>query len=187
MNMQRTVGSVGLDRWSCQNLKSPMLNILKSIDPRALEMRPCVRWAIDVITDNLTDSSGNHSRSRFSLSAEETAKYLHIVSQAQSIRRHVDLFAWLMGEVQEFLPHEIFVSAWGDFADWNLRVDVVSGLPGVRTEQLLRYSIDEFLRVAHENWIKGGRRPLLFNAREAVQSLKGGTNSFTHRCVRCAR
>ena len=156
MNMQRTVGNVGLDRWSCQNLKSPMLNILKSIDPRALEMRPCVRWAIDVITDNLPESSGNHSRPRFSLSAEETAKYLHIVSQAQSIRRHVDLFAWLMGEVQEFLPHEIFVSAWGDFADWNLRVDVVSALPGVRTEQLLRYSIDEFLRIAHENWIKGG-------------------------------
>jgi len=103
---------------------------------------------------------------------------LRIVLQSHSIRRHVDLFAWLMGDVQEFLPHEIFVSAWGNFADRNLRLDVISALPGVRTEQLLRYSIDEVLRIAHGKWIDGGRRPLLINAREALQSLEEGANSF---------
>lgn len=83
-----------------------------------------------------------------------------------------------MGEVQQFLPHEIFISAWGNFANWDLRLDVISALPGVRTEQLLRHSIDDVLRVAHLKWIEGGRQPLLFNAREALQSMEGGANSF---------
>ncbi|MGA8005638.1 MAG: XrtB/PEP-CTERM-associated transcriptional regulator EpsA [Burkholderiales bacterium] len=178
MNVQRIVANVRQDRRSCQNLKSPVLNILNSIDPRGLEMRPFAHWAIDVNTSNFSGSAGNRTRSRFSLSAEETARYVRIVSQSQAIRRHVDLFAWLMGEVQQFLPHEIFISAWGSFANWDLRLDVISALPGVRTEQLLRHSIDDVLRVAHQKWIEGGRQPLLFNAREALQSMEGGANSF---------
>ncbi len=178
MNVQQIVRNVRQDRPACQNLKSSVLNILNSIDHRALEMRPCAQWTIDVKTNNIPESAGDLSRSRFSLSAEETAKYVRIVSQSQAIRRHVDLFAWLMGEVQHFLPHEIFVSAWGDFANWDLRLDVISALPGVRTEQLLRHSIDEVLRVAYLRWIEGGRRPLLFSAGEVLRSIEGGANPF---------
>ena len=146
-------------------------------------MRPWAEWAIDVTTNRILGSAGSQSPSRFSLSTEETARYLRIVSQSQSIHRHVDLFAWLMGDVQDFLPHEIFVSAWGEFADWNLKLDVISALPDVRTERLLRYSIDEALRIAYAKWIKGGRRPLLINARRKTKLAKtktAGTNNVRY-------
>ncbi len=46
---------------------------------------------------------------------------------------HRDLFRWLRGEVQEILPHDILVAAWGNFEAELVCLDVVSALPGVRT------------------------------------------------------
>ena len=56
-------------------------------------------------TNNFPEATGEHSRSRFSLSTEETARYVRIISQSQGIRRHVDLFAW-RARLREFIPEE---------------------------------------------------------------------------------
>jgi transcriptional regulator EpsA len=173
MNVQRIVRSVGQDALSCQSLKNPVLKILNSIDPRGLEMRPCVKWPIDMNTESIPEKS---SPVGFSPTVEETARYLRIVSQSQTIRRHVDLFVWLRGELQHFMPHEIFVSAWGDFANWDLKLDVISALPGVRTEQLQRHPIEDFLKLIYSRWVEGGRRPLLLKSAEVLQSLGRGSN-----------
>jgi transcriptional regulator EpsA len=98
----------------------------------------------------------------------EIAKYLRIVSEAMHIRRHRELFLWLSGELQQFLPHQILISAWGDFARWKVNLDVVSGLPGVRTAALAECSIDAVVREAHAQWMAAGRRPLLLSAGERL-------------------
>ena len=179
MNMQRNVCGVGQDTSSCQSLKISVLKILNSIDPRALEVPSYVRWAIGMKSNNISKhSSGDSPRDGFTLSADETARYLRIVSQSQAIRRHVDLFAWLSGEVQDFLPHEIFVSAWGDFTSWDLKLDVVSALPGVRTQQLQSHPIDDFLENVHAQWVQGGRRPFVAKTVEVLQSLECSAKPF---------
>jgi transcriptional regulator EpsA len=150
-------------------------------------MRPFVQWAIDMNTSDIPENPARDaSRSDFPLSTEETARYLRIVSQSQAIHRHVDLFVWLRGEVQHVLPHDIFVSAWGDFSNWNLKLDLISALPGVRTEQLERHSIDDFLRIAYARWVEGGRRPLLLKAAEALQSIERDRNPL-HGSLRAMR
>ncbi len=52
------------------------------------------------------------------------------------IKGHMDLCLWLRGDVQRFLPHEVFIAVWGDFATDNVSFDVISPLSPLRMETL---------------------------------------------------
>ncbi|MGQ0567975.1 MAG: XrtB/PEP-CTERM-associated transcriptional regulator EpsA, partial [Armatimonadota bacterium] len=97
----------------------------------------------------------------FQLTAEESVRFLRIVSECGRIRRHYDIYRWLSGEVQHFLPHEILLSAWGDFVNGDLKLDLASALPGVRTAQLAHCRVDPLIRQAYARWIDAGRSPVL--------------------------
>jgi len=99
--------------------------------------------------------------SPFLPSSDESARFLRIVSQGALISRHYAIYQWLNGEVQQVLPHRILIAAWGDFAKRDLKLDVTSALPGVRTVQVARCSIDDFVHKAHAEWLDAERRPVL--------------------------
>lgn len=108
----------------------------------------------------------------FQPSAGETARFLRIVSQCTRISRHYDIYRWLSGEVQHFLPHEILLSAWGDFATCQLTFDLTSGMPGVRTGQLAHCRVDHLVRRAYARWIAHSRKPVLVPALETEGPLR---------------
>lgn len=104
----------------------------------------------------------------FELSPEESARFLRVVAESTLITRHYEIYRWLNGELQQFLPHDILICAWGDFSGWNLQFDITSGLPGVRTRQLAHCPVDELIREAYARWLEGGRQPVLLTAAEAA-------------------
>ena len=112
------------------------------------------------------------------LSTEEKGRLLAIISHSLPITRHSELFAWLQGEVQTFLPHDIMFSAWGDFAAWNLRFDVSSAIPGARTdciarcENFRRCKINSALRYLYLRWSGNNRRPFMVPVKELLSSSK---------------
>jgi transcriptional regulator EpsA len=105
------------------------------------------------------------------LDANEGARFLHILSESRLIRRHPDLAAWL-GAVQQFLPHQILIGAWGDFQRWNVKHEMVSHLPGISAAQGGGCPIDDLLRDAYARWIRGGREPLVLQAAAAAALRK---------------
>lgn len=119
---------------------------------------------------NTLDTSGARDSAAFTiaqppsvleLTAEEGARMLSIIARAVLIRRHHDIQLWLAGELQKFLPHQILLSAWGDFARPSLRFDVTSSIPGVRTSALARCPVDDLVHECYRRWVAGGRRPCL--------------------------
>jgi transcriptional regulator EpsA len=107
------------------------------------------------------DSASRSQARNFRLSADEGARFLRIVSQCGRIRRHCDLHRWLSAEVQYFLPHEMLLSAWGDFEGGPLKLDLASGLPGLRTTRLANCRVDDLARRAYSRWCEAGREPLV--------------------------
>ena len=97
----------------------------------------------------------------FRLTEEESAKFLRVISFGTLISRHYGIYRWLSGEVQQVLPHQILIAAWGDFAKHELKLDVISALPGVRSAQVARCNIDDFVHRAHAEWVAAGRQPVL--------------------------
>lgn len=62
--------------------------------------------------------------------------FLQTAEASLRIKEHMDLFLWLQGDVQRFVPHEVLIAAWGDFSTSSLSFDVISPLPRLRTENL---------------------------------------------------
>ena len=68
------------------------------------------------------------------LAINELGGLLKVIQHSFEVRSHYDLLNWLNEDVQSFLPHDILISAWGDFESGDICHDIVSELPGVRTE-----------------------------------------------------
>jgi len=120
----------------------------------------------------MTMSIARPNSTIFRLTAEEGERMLRILTDARLTQCHFELFLWLQGDVQHFLPHQILIAAWGDFRNWKLKLDVVSALPGVRTGQLAHCDIDDFVRTLFARWVNGGRQPLVVCAAEALRPLR---------------
>jgi transcriptional regulator EpsA len=148
----------------CKSLQTSQSTIANSVVARRRQVRTCRAWNDEMATDNITKTARAPAAKGFQLTDEEAARFLRIVSKSLLIKRHYQLFVWLNGDVQQFLPHQILISAWGDFAKWNLKLDVISGLPGVRTEQIAHCRIDDVLRPAYAQWIDARRQPLVLAA-----------------------
>lgn len=102
-----------------------------------------------------------------SLSADHLQRYFRIIQEGAAVRRHFDLLKWLQGEVQHYLPHEILLAAWGDFSSNDIRYDIISPLPGLRTAQLQPERLSPLLRVSHNRWVEMGRIPCASRVCEA--------------------
>ena len=126
------------------------------------------------------------SSKAFQLTTEESGRFLRIVSECGRIRRHCDIYRWLAGEVQHFLPHDILLSAWGDFGSWDLKLDLTSGLPGVRTAQLAHCRVDPLIRQAYARWIGAGRQPVMLKAAD-TEAMQPACHCPIHAALRGMR
>lgn len=84
---------------------------------------------------------------------------LGVIHGALALRTHKGLFEWLQKDVQAFLPHDIFIAAWGDFGSDRVFVDVVSRLPGMRTTDIDREVLQPFLGDLFESWVDAAYAP----------------------------
>lgn len=90
---------------------------------------------------------------------------LNVVRQSTRIRRHVQLLNWLQGDVQELLPHDVLIAAWGDFSLGLVQLDIVSANPDIRTRHVGEYCVMPIVRKLFDWWYVGGRRPTVIDTR----------------------
>ena len=106
--------------------------------------------------------------SALGLDPAQEARLVRVLCESRLIARRTELIGWLQGEVRRMLPHQILIAAWGDFARWNVKCDVVSSIPSVRSVALGRCPAEEFIRNSYRRWVRGGREPLLLDATDAA-------------------
>ena len=118
------------------------------------------------------------------LSLRNDPDLLKVLHQSVGIRRHIDVFLWLNSEFQNFLAHEIFIVAWGDFKNGLLLFDVISALPGVRTQNVASNHLIPFVTRLFEGWLERGGSPFVL---EQVQGFGLGSNALNCRPVEALR
>lgn len=132
--------------------------------------------------DNASRAQGR----TFQLSADEGARFLRIASQCGRIRRHCDIHRWLSADVQHFLPHELLLSAWGDFEGGQPKLDLISGLPGLRTSRLANCRVQDLARQAYARWCEAGREPLVMALAE-TEAAREACGCPVHAALRRMR
>lgn len=103
------------------------------------------------------------------LSANERSRCFDVLTEVVRIRTHLDLFNWLRGGMQQFLPHDILLAAWGDFAQGEIRYDIVSALKDVRTSLADMSVLRPRLLELFAQWTGAQNRPVMVSA----QALRG--------------
>ncbi len=71
-------------------------------------------------------------------SASNNNHFMDVIFSSAQVRTHCDLFLWLQGDLQIFLPHDILLTVWKDEHQEDLQVDVISSWPGIRTGSFVR-------------------------------------------------
>lgn len=108
------------------------------------------------------------------LSSDELHHFHQVVTRSVEIRTHFDMLAWLQGEMQRYLPHDILIATWGNFERGNLQHDVISTLHGVRSNDADTDTINPLMRTLHTRWTEFGRKPFSLNARQTGFLLGDG-------------
>jgi transcriptional regulator EpsA len=131
--------------------------------------QPATRWPAAPAARQAPESA----EKSFALTGDESARFFRVVAECGRVRRHYDIYRWLGGEVQHFLPHEILLSAWGDFDSFDVKLDLTSALPGVRTGQLAHCRVDSLVRQAYARWIDARREPVTLKCADTEASQPG--------------
>ena len=120
---------------------------------------------------------------------EESARLLRIVWQVSQIRHHYELFLLLQGAIQHFISHQLLISAWGDFRNSHLTLDVVSALPNVRTDKVngCGADLERMLRDLRTRWVANDRRKMLLNSGMAKAIMFSDCNCPLHKAMRGMR
>jgi transcriptional regulator EpsA len=108
--------------------------------------------------------------------------FLRIVEQTSRIVSHRELYELLQSdEIQRFIPHQVLISAWGDFDVPQLQRDVISALPGLRTGMLNHCTMDGILQALYKRWLAQGRQPMLLNSAEDARLEYSDCNCTLHK------
>lgn len=89
----------------------------------------------------------------------DPVQFLKLAGQGAMLRTHADLWRWLQGDVQEWLPHDILVVGWGDFRSGDLQYDIISSLPGLRTHLCPASRIAPLVSYFRDCWIAAQSQP----------------------------
>jgi transcriptional regulator EpsA len=93
------------------------------------------------------------------LPLQELNAFLKVIHDSLSISRHQQLYQWLHDEVQHFIPHDILITAWGDFSLGLIHIDIISDIPGVRTTEIEKAGLLPFLLELFHRWVESDRVP----------------------------
>lgn len=93
------------------------------------------------------------------LTDDERDRFIGLFHESLKVKTHFELFLWLQGRLQRYLPHDILIVAWGDFTSGRIYFDVISALPGVRTEKINNKNLNLFLKRLFVYWENNGCIP----------------------------
>jgi len=99
-----------------------------------------------------------------SLTPDEMPRYHRIASESLNIRSHFDMMVWLQGDMQDYLPHDIMITAWGNFRDQNIQHDIISSMVGVRSKVEHSETVTPLLLQLFARWEEFGHQPFFLNS-----------------------
>ncbi len=102
----------------------------------------------------------------------DPAHFLKIAGQGTALASHADLWRWLQGDVQQWLSHEAMLIGWGDFRSGDLRYDIVSSLPGMRSHDWTTAAIAPVINYFRDCWVAAQYAPIQLDAGACAELVR---------------
>lgn len=97
---------------------------------------------------------------------------LDAIQESLHINTHFELFIWLQRKVQFFIPHEILISAWGDFSLGLIYFDIVSAHPMLRTKNISENTLTPQIIGLFNEWLSHEKSATILQMKNGVFNEK---------------
>lgn len=97
---------------------------------------------------------------------------LDAIQESLNINTHFELFIWLQRKVQFFIPHEILISAWGDFSLGLIYFDIVSAHPMLRTKNISENTLTPQIIGLFNEWLLHEKSATILQMKNGVFNEK---------------
>ena len=126
------------------------------------------------------DAANNHENK-----SQNWEQVFNVIQKSFAVQKHVHFFNWLQTSVNEVLPHDILVAAWGDFATGDLNFDVSSNIEDIRTQKLIDAPgvFAYLMSNLHQRWLDNGERWYRINFFDAAGINAQSPTQFTRQLV----
>ncbi|SDP79066.1 transcriptional regulator, LuxR family [Rhodoferax sp. OV413] len=101
-----------------------------------------------------------------SLSFNELQHYHRVICGSVEVRNQAEMRVWLQGDMQRYLPHDILIAAWGQFAKGQVQHDIISPLTGISAPGIPSKAFSTLLQHWFARWIEFGRKPFMHHPHE---------------------
>lgn len=108
---------------------------------------------------------------------DENAKIINLVEQSLTIQTHYQLLNWLQGDLQVFLPHDILISAWGDFSLEIMYLDVVAIHPLIRTNNIDKDKLKPQIKSLLSTWQESSMNPVTLSIEDGYLDIHASIKS----------
>nr|WP_315427302.1 XrtB/PEP-CTERM-associated transcriptional regulator EpsA [uncultured Albidiferax sp.] len=114
-----------------------------------------------------------------SLSFDELQHYHRVISDSVEVRNQADMQAWLQGNMQRYLPHDILIAAWGEFTKGQVQHNIISPITVIDTPGIPSRDITPLLQHWFARWIECGGKPFMHHPDEYCFPVEGSGFSPT--------
>jgi transcriptional regulator EpsA len=104
----------------------------------------------------------------FDYNIDDRDLLLEVIHESLQIKNHFELLLWLQGRVQKFIPHDLLISAWGDFSLGLVYFDIVSAHPLLRTTNISQEALSPRIKELFNLWQIRDKRPLVLNTENGI-------------------
>jgi transcriptional regulator EpsA len=102
------------------------------------------------------------------LDTGEMVQFVELLHESLKVRSHFEFLLWSQGNLQQFLPHDIMIAAWGDFSLGLVYFDIVSAIPGIRTGQVHNTNLTPLLKRLFSSWNTHSRAPFTLTMNQGI-------------------
>ena len=98
----------------------------------------------------------------------EMVQFVELLHESLKVRSHFEFLLWSQGNLQQFLPHDIMIAAWGDFSLGLVYFDIVSAIPGIRTGTVQNTNLTPLLKRLFSYWNEHSRAPFTLSINQGI-------------------
>ena len=106
-------------------------------------------------------------------------EYQRILTHSVKLRSHLEVLVWLQGDMQRYLPHDIMIAAWGNFANGHVQHDIISIVNGVRSQHSNGSILTPLLVQLFANWLAHDKQAFVYNGVDLDPFLEPETSNHS--------
>lgn len=103
-----------------------------------------------------------------------------LLEQSLSIKSHYQLLNWLQSDIQAYIPHDILISAWGDFSLGIFYLDIVAIHPLLRTNNIDKEKLRPQINSMLDLWESSNMNPVALNIEDGYFDIHGALKKSEH-------